>query len=83
MIPYIDSLEIKVPGIGRISTNALDSLAKYAVVTKTPLNEALGLAAQETQFGAIPSGNLEVVKTEQDALNNRHLANMSYFRNFG
>lgn len=83
MIPYIDSLEIKVPGIGRVSTNALDSLAKYAVVTNTPLNEALGLAAQETNFGAIPSGNLKVIKTEQDKLDNRHRANMSYFRNFG
>ena len=83
MIPYIDSLEIKVPGVGRVSTNALDSLAKYAVITKTPLSEALGLSAQETQFGAIPSGNMTAVKTKQDALNNRHLANMSYFRNFG
>lgn len=83
MIPYIDSLEIKVPGVGRLPINALDSLAKYAVATQTPLGEALGLAAQETQFGGIPSGNMKAVKTEQDKIYNRHLANMSYFRNFG
>ena len=57
-IPYIDSLEIHVPGIGRVSTNALDTLAKYAAITSTPLYQALGLSAQETNFGAAPYFNM-------------------------
>lgn len=31
-IPYIDSLEITVPGVGRVSSNALDTMAKYAFI---------------------------------------------------
>lgn len=87
-IPYIEELEVKVPGIGRTTTNALDSLAKYAVQAQIPLSEALGLSAQETAFGALPQYNyVEVVGTEEEKQKardfNRALGNSSYFRNYG
>lgn len=78
-IPYLEEKEIKVPGVGRVSTNALDSLAKYAAITDTPLSDALGLAAQETAFGALPVMNY----TDDDSVDNRALGNSSYFRNYG
>lgn len=78
-IPYLTEKEIKVPGVGRVSTNALDSLAKYAAITETPLSDALGLAAQETAFGALPLMNY----TDDDSVDNRALGNSSYFRNYG
>lgn len=78
-IPYLTEKEIKVPGVGRVSTNALDSLAKYAAITDTPLSDALGLAAQETAFGALPLMNY----TDDDSVDNRALGNSSYFRNYG
>lgn len=78
-IPYIDSLEVKVPKIGRVSTNALDSIAKYANEANLPLKEALGLSAQETNFGATPLYNMK----NNDSEYNRLLANTSYFRNYG
>lgn len=77
-IPYLDEKEIKVKGVGRVSTNALDSLAKYAGIVGLPLEEALGLAAQETQFGAIPYYNMG-----QEGVDARALGNTSYFRNYG
>lgn len=87
-IPYIEELEIKVPGVGRTTTNALDSLAKYAVQAQIPLSEALGLSAQETAFGALPQYNyVEIVGTEEEKQKardfNRALGNSSYFRNYG
>ena len=78
IIPYIENKEIKVKGIGRVSTNALDSLAKYANITKVPLEEALGLSAQETNFGAQPYYNYG-----QKGVSSRELGNTSYFRNYG
>ena len=85
-IPYIDSLEIKVPGVGRVSTNALDSIAKYAYEAKVPLSDAIGLAAQETTFGAIPylnyNNDRNKTKEQRDKIN-RALGNTSYFRNYG
>lgn len=78
-IPYLVEKEIKVPGVGRVSTNALDSLAKYAAITDLPLSDALGLAAQETAFGALPLMNY----TDDDSVDNRALGNSSYFRNYG
>lgn len=87
-IPYIEELEIKVPGVGRTTTNALDSLAKYAPIAGIPLEEALGIAAQETAFGALPQYNyVEVEGTEEEKQKarefNRALGNASYFRNYG
>lgn len=89
-IPYIEDLEIKVPGVGRTTTNALDSLAKYAYEAQIPLEEALGLAAQETALGAIPLINYKDIPknaTEEEKQevkeHNRALGNSSYFRNYG
>ena len=77
-IPYIPEKEIVVPGVGRVSTNALDSIAKYSVMAGIPLEEGLGLAAQETAFGANPYYNYG---SNSEA--NRALGNSSYFRNYG
>lgn len=87
-IPYVEELEVKVPGVGRTTTNALDSLAKYAIQAQIPLSEALGLSAQETAFGALPQYNyVEIVGTEEEKQKardfNRTLGNSSYFRNYG
>lgn len=82
IIPYLKDKEIKVRGVGRVPTNALDSLAKYANKTKLPLSEALGLAAQETAFGAQPYYNYDS-KVDGETISSRALGNSSYFRNFG
>jgi hypothetical protein len=89
-IPYIEDLEVIIPGVGRTTTNALDSLAKYAYESQIPLEEALGLPAQETALGAIPFGNYKNVPknaTEEERKKileyNRALGNSSYFRNYG
>lgn len=83
-IPYIDSLEIKVPDVGRTTTNALDSIAKYTYEAGIPLYEGLGLAAQETAFGATPAYNYgkvpDFAKDMEDY--DRALGNASYFRNY-
>jgi len=81
-IPYLQDKEIKVGGVGRVPTNALDSLAKYAGIVDVPLEEALGLAAQETGFGAIPYINYDT-QFNGETVNSRELGNSSYFRNFG
>ena len=83
-IPYGDK-EIKVKPKGttlpfNISVNALDSVAKYAGVTGTPIQTALGLPYQETAFGKKPVfnyGKLGEGYTAQD------LGNTNYFKNFG
>lgn len=77
-IPYLIDKEIKIDGVGRMPTNALDSLAKYASITGISLQEALGLAGQETKGGANPYGNTNGTKEE-----NRALLNGNYFREFG
>ena len=89
-IPYIAEKEIIVPGVGRVSTNALDSIAKYSYMARIPLEEGLGLAAQETAFGAVPFLNYNEIpdslsQEEKDkrAAANRALGNTSYFRNYG
>ena len=81
-IPYLEDKEIKVKGVGRVPTNALDSLAKYATITNVPLEEALGLAAQETAFGAAPYYNYDT-KVNGETISSRALGNSSYFRNYG
>lgn len=89
-IPYIEDKEIKVPGVGRVSTNALDSIAKYAQIAGIPVQDAIGLAAQETNFGASLWANMKqpkkgmTEKQKQDIKeHNRAIGNMSYFRNAG
>lgn len=89
-VPYEIDKEITIPTIGRVSTNALDSLAKYSFQAEVPLSEALGLSGQETNFGAAPYANMmaipkEASEEEQEKIryNNRVLGNTSYFRNFG
>lgn len=81
-IPYLEDREIKVKGVGRVTTNALDSLAKYAAIVGVPLEEALGLSAQETAFGAAPYYNYDS-KINGETISSRALGNSSYFRNFG
>lgn len=89
-IPYLEDKEIKVSGVGRVTENALDSLAKYALLTDLPLSEALGLSAQETQFGAIPYinyGSYDKIGYSDIASSSKEfdtmLGNTSYFRNYG
>lgn len=94
-IPYILEKEIKVPGAGRVSSNTLDSIAKYATKVGVPIDEAIGLAIEETNLGAIPNfsmkanldaykkqNNKPMPKDEQKALE-RAAQNSSYMRNFG
>lgn len=83
-IPY-GNREIKVKPKGttlplNISVNALDSVAKYAGMTGTPIETALGLPMQETTFGRNPLynyGKLGENYSSQD------LGNANYFKNFG
>ena len=55
-VPYLKDKEITLTNAGsmtgaRLTTNLLDSIAKYANKTGLSLQEAVGLAAQETTFG--------------------------------
>lgn len=55
-IPYIKEKEIKLTNAGkltgaRLSTNQLDSIAKYASKAGLPIKTALGLVGQESAFG--------------------------------
>ena len=54
-IPYIIEDEISVPGIGRVSTNMLDSIAVNASKAGISLADGLGLHSVETKFGANPN----------------------------
>lgn len=68
----------------RVSVNALDSLAKYAGVTNTPIETALGLAYQETNFGRIPYFNYYPPKeASKYDYTNTELGNANFFKNFG
>lgn len=56
IIPYIPEKSIKLTNAGKdtgvtISTNMLDSIAKYAKQADISLQSALGLAGQESTFG--------------------------------
>ena len=55
-IPYIKEKEIKLSKAGKLTgikltTNQLDSIAKYANKTGLPIKTALGLVGQESAFG--------------------------------
>lgn len=89
-IPYLEDKEIVVDGVGRLTTNALDSLAKYAKISNISLQEALGLYGQETIGGAVPYGNVEkikktdsVEKQKEIKERNRALFNLNYSREYG
>lgn len=98
-IPYEIEKEIVVPGVGRVSTNMLDSLivnGRKAGITDA---EALGLGALETKFGAIPNWSLNgAIKGKEKALGRkmteeekvafvaeteRAALNASFARNYG
>lgn len=83
-IPYGDRiLKIKPKGATIYTTipvNALDSLAKYAGITKTPIQTALGLAMQETNFGKHPFYNYGKLGNNYTS---RDLGNANYFKAFG
>ena len=85
--PYIREKEIKIPSVGRASTNMLDSLAKYSAVVGLPISDAIGLAARETKFGAQPytftGYPSEYSSFDKYKENERAVMNMSYARNFG
>lgn len=56
MIPFIEEKAITLSNAGkdtgvRLSTNMLDSIAKYADKANIPLQDALGLVGQESTFG--------------------------------
>ena len=83
-IPY-GTREIKVQPKGttlplNISVNALDSVAKYAGITGTPIETALGLPMQETTFGRNPLYNYGKLG---DNYSSQDLGNANYFKNFG
>lgn len=83
-IPY-GNKEIKVKPKGStipvtISINALDSVAKYAGITGTPIETALGLAMQETGFGRRPAFNYGKLGTNYSS---KDLGNTNFFKNFG
>jgi hypothetical protein len=85
--PYIREKEIKIPFVGRASTNMLDSLAKYSSIVGLPVSDAIGLAARETKFGAQPytftGYPSEYSSFDKYKENERAVMNMSYARNFG
>lgn len=94
-IPYIYDKEIKIPGVGRVSSNFLDSIAVNAQRAGVPLEEAIGLAIAETKLGAIPNYSIKAVKDayrekyerdmtkEQVQATERKAHNSSVARNFG
>ena len=83
-IPYGDRT-ITVRPVGspfstELSVNALDTVAKYAGITGTPIQTALGLPWHETKFGRIPYYN---VGQKGNTFTDRELENANYFKNFG
>lgn len=94
-IPYIIEKEIKVPGVGRVSSNVLDSIAVNAKRAGISLKEGLGLASVETKLGASPNMSVEGFKEGYRIKNGkdpskeevksfeRASLNTSFMRNFG
>ena len=83
-IPYGDRT-ITVRPVGspfstELSVNALDTIAKYAGITGTTIQTAVGLPWHETKFGRIPYYN---VGQKGNTFTNRELENANYFKNFG
>lgn len=88
-IPYLKEKEIILTGTKdhqgmKISTNALDSIAKYAGMVGVDKIQALGLPFQETAKGNHFGFKMyEHPKNEEEREANRALLNAEYFRNFG
>lgn len=92
-IPYVD--EIYVPGIGRLSSNTLDSTMVNAGRAGIEFSDGLGLVALETKGGASPTISTAGWKQSFKKQNNRNptaeeikdferaMMNMSYARNYG
>ena len=79
-IPFIEDKQITLTDAGKLtgatlSTNMLDSLAKYGAITGLPVQSAIGLAGQESTFGTV-SGYL----TPYD-INPSHLVNDHAYAN--
>lgn len=92
-IPYKE--EIKIPGVGRTAKSILDSIAVNAKRAGIPLEDAYGLAAEETFLGATPNistkayidsytkKNGKSPSEEQIKAYERKTLNSSYARNYG
>lgn len=93
-IPYAGE-EIKIPGIGRVSSNTLDSIAVNAKRAGISFEEGLGLAALETNLGASPNMSTKGFKQSFSTINKRPPTddeikaferaslNASFMRNYG
>lgn len=73
-IPFIKDKQITLTNAGKLtgaklSTNMLDSLAKYGAIVGLPVQSAIGLAGQESTFGTLRS---EIAPNDS---NPRHLVN--------
>lgn len=81
-VPYGDrTIKIRVgknAPLQEVSVNALDTIAKYAGVTNTPIQTAIGLSQQETGLGRIVFFNFD-----SNGVDTRALGNSNYFKNFG
>lgn len=75
-IPWIKSKEMNING-RVISTNSLDSIAKYAGITNTPLDEAVALGF-ESNYGRQPYFNFG-----QKGVSDKAIGNMNYQKNYG
>lgn len=94
-IPYLEDQEVRIPGIGRVPKNMLDSIAVNAKKAGVPLRDALGLVGLETVFGASPTTSIRAwVKdfkarqgrkptNEELKARSRHVLNSSFARNMG
>lgn len=89
-IPYIKEKEIKLTNAGKLTgikltTNQLDSIAKYANRTGLPIKTALGLVMKETTFNNLTPYGRQIIQNENiesmpswSWVNNHH---WSYWRN--
>lgn len=75
-IPYIKEKELNIDG-RTVSTNSLDSIAKYAGITRTPLEEAIALSF-ESNYGKQPYFNFG-----QRGVSDRAIGNINYQKNYG
>lgn len=93
-IPYTGE-ELRIPGVGRVSSNTLDSIAVNAERAGISFEEGLGLAAIETKIGASPNMSIKGFKESFRKQNKREPSkeevkaferaslNASYMRNYG
>lgn len=92
-IPYVN--EIKIPGVGRTAVSILDSIAVNAKRAGISMEEAYGLAAEETFLGATPNLSTKAFISSFEKVNKRKptkeeikvyerkVMNSSYARNYG